>query len=108
MERIKLTRDEKTVLLHVEKNGGKQPRNITPVMFQYSLSTLREKGLVSFRSDYEKVISAGITLKGVAYMERNPKLKNPVDWKGIVTIASVVMTAIATTLALFVACSVCK
>lgn len=93
---------------HVEEYGEKQPRDITPTMFQYCLSTLREKGLVEFKTNYDEVIKARLTIKGVAYIEQNPRLTNPVDWKGIITLALAAMTATATTAALFVACSVLK
>lgn len=106
MERIRLTRDEKEVMGHIAANGGKQPAKISPVMFHYSLSTLREKGLADFKSNYGEVIDARLTMKGLAYVEQNPNLKNPVDWKWIITITLTGITAVATTLALFVACSV--
>lgn len=105
MERIYLSKTEKQVFLHVSENGEKQPRNITPVMFHYCLSTLREKGLVEFQTNYDKVLKAGLTVKGAAYQEQNPKLKKPVDWEGIITLIMTAITAIATTLALFVACN---
>lgn len=104
MERIRLSKAEKQVFLHVKEHGEEQPRSITPVMFLYCLSTLREKGLMEFRADYDEVVRAGLTIKGAAYIEQNPKLTNPVDWKGIITLALAAMTAIATTAALFVAC----
>ena len=81
MERIRLTRDEKSVFLHVNKHGEKNPMNITPVMFIYCLSTLKEKGLVEFKSNYDEVFGARLTIKGRAYIEQNPKLTNPIDWK---------------------------
>ena len=105
MERIHLTKEEKKVFLHVNEKGEKQPRDITIVMFHYCLSTLKEKGLVDFKANYDEVIKAGLTVKGAAYMEQNPKLRNPFDWMGVITLVMSVITAIATTLALFVACT---
>lgn len=93
---------EKQVLLHVKERGEEQPRSITLVMFLYCLSTLREKGLVEFKTNCDEVIRAGLTIKGAAYIERNPKLTNPVDWKGIITLG-LMMAAI--TVALFVICN---
>lgn len=104
MERIRLSKVEKQVFLHVKEHGEKQPQSITLVMFQYYLSTLREKGLIEFKTNYDEVVKAGLTIKGAAYMEQNPKLANPVGWKGIITLALAAMTAIATTAALFVVC----
>lgn len=87
MERIRLSREEKKVLRHVVKNGKKQPRGITPIMFHYCLSTLQEKGLVKFRANYDEILAAKITVKGAAYLEQNPGLKNPTDWKWIIMMA---------------------
>lgn len=104
MERIRLSREEKKVLRHVVKNGKKQPRDITPTMFHYCLSTLQEKGLVKFRSNYDEIEAAKITVKGAAYLEQNPGLKNPTDWKWIIQTVLIAATAVATMLALFIAC----
>ncbi len=108
MERIKLTKTEKRVLLHGQENGEKVPRNISLVMFHYCLSILQEKGLVDFKTNYDEVVRAGLTVKGSAYIEQNPKLKNPTDWKGIITLITTAITAIATTLALFIVCNLSR
>ncbi len=104
MERIHLTKQEKVVLRHAQ-NSEKPPRDISPTMYEYCLSTLQEKGLVRFKADYGEIVSVKITTKGRTYMEQNPRLKNPVDWKWIITTVIVSITAIATTFALFVACT---
>ena len=88
MERIKLTKTEKQVLLHVKRYGEQQPKAVTPVMFHYCLSTLQEKGLVDFRANYDEILLARLTIKGSAYIEQNPKLKNPVNWRIIITMAA--------------------
>ena len=103
--KIKLTKQEKRVLRHVAKFGKEQPRNITPIMFHFCLSTLSEKGLVEFRSNSDIILEAGLTIKACAYMESNPRLRNPIDWKWIISIILSAIVAIATTLALFVACT---
>ena len=108
MERIRLTRDEKAVFLHVHEHGEKKPMSITPVMFIYCLSTLKEKGLVDFKSNYDEVLGARLTIKGRAYIEQNPKLTNPIDWKWVITVLLTAITAFATTLALFISCSMWK
>ena len=41
-------------------------------MFHYSLATLQEKGLVKFLANYDEILSAELTVKGVVYMEQNP------------------------------------
>lgn len=106
MERIYLTRTEKRILMHVSSNREKQPGDITPIMFRYSLATLQEKGLVQCKFNYDEVLAASLSVKGRAYLEQNPSLRNPIDWKGIITIIATTITAIATTVALFVACTI--
>ena len=75
--------------------------NITPVMFIYCLSTLKEKGLVDFKSDYDDVVGVRLTIKGRAYIEQNPKLINPIDWKWMSVIIVTLMTLIVSTINLF-------
>lgn len=101
MERIRLTRDERHVFLHVNEHEEKRPMNITPVMFIYCLSTLKEKGLVDFKSDYDDVVGVRLTIKGRAYIEQNPKLINPIDWKWMSVIIVTLMTLIVSTINLF-------
>lgn len=107
MERIRMTKEEKVTLLSVKEQGAKQPRNLSPMIFQYSLSTLQEKGLLRFRADNkDEAYYAELTLKGKAYIESNPSLKNPIPWKDIVLIVLSAITAISTFIALFVSCSI--
>lgn len=104
MKRIRLTKDEKHVLLHVRDHGEEQPPTISPAVFRFCLSTLQEKGLLFFRNNYNEVIIAKLTIKGEAYLEQNPKLRNPVDWLEIIKLVFLGLTAVASIVALFVAC----
>ena len=104
MKRIRLTKDEKYVLLHVRDHGEEQPPKISPVVFLYSLATLQEKGLVMFRDNYGEAIAANLPIKGEAYLEQNPKLRNPIDWLEIIKLVFLGLTAAASIVALFVAC----
>ncbi len=109
MERIKLTKEEKETLLSVKMQGHKQPRNLSPILFQFALSTLREKGLVEFKTTTKgDAYFAELTLKGKTYIEHNPMLKNPIPWKDIVLIVLSAITAVSTFVALFVGCSMIK
>lgn len=81
------------------------PRNITTNQYHHALSTLQEKGLIIFKSNYDQIEDAKTTIKGRAYIDSNPKLKNPIDWKWIITTILMAITAIATTFALFIACN---
>ena len=102
MERIHLTKKEKAVLRHVKEHGEKQPRNITPTTFSYSLFTLQEKGLVTFQVNYDEILHAALTVKGKAYYEQNPSLSNPIDWKWIINTSIVAIGAMAAVLGLFI------
>lgn len=104
MKRIRLTKDEKYILLHVRDHGEEQPPTISPAVFRLCLSTLQEKGLVMFRNNYNEVIIAKLTIKGEAYLEQNPKLRNPIDWLEIIKLVFLGLTAAASIVALFVAC----
>ena len=85
--------------------GGKQPRDTSLLVFLHSLSTLQEKQLVVFKANYDEVMSASLTVKGAAYLELNPKLKNPIDWKWIILAVLSAITAFSTAMAVYVSCA---
>lgn len=47
-----------------------------------------------------------LTDKGKLYLEYNPAIHNPVDWKWVVTTAIAIIAAIAAVAALFVFCAI--
>lgn len=104
--RIYLDSIEKLLLININNGNFSMPRNITTNQYHHALSTLQEKGLIQFKSNYDQIEDAKTTIKGRAYIDSNPKLKNPIDWKWIVTTILMAITAIATTLALFIACNI--
>jgi hypothetical protein len=58
--------------------------------------------------NYNEIIDVKTSYIGVAYFAENPTLRNPIDWYRIITTASIIITALATALALFVACRALK
>lgn len=96
------------ILRHIAKGERKAPGNITPNMYLYHLATLQEKGLVAFQEDFDDAHSSRLTTKGIVYMESNPKLRNPVGWKGIITMIAMVVTALAASFALFISCCLAR
>ena len=71
-----------------------------------AVRSLDNKGLV--RGVYTEgggMEAASLTNYCKAYLADNPKLRNPIDWKWIVTIILLALTAIATVATFFVACS---
>lgn len=106
MERIKLSKEEKITLLCVSIKGEKKPEAISELAHHYALDTLEEKGLIRHKSGTNgNPYYAQLTTKGKAYIESNPKLKNPVPWRDIILITLSAITAISTMLALFIACT---
>ncbi|MBR5898822.1 MAG: hypothetical protein IKZ14_05075 [Muribaculaceae bacterium] len=103
MEKIYLDDFEKELFRNVCKGDISQPRNLSLNQFHYSLSTLQEKGLIIYKTEYDKIIDIKPTIKGLAYLDTYPRLPNPIDWRWI---TSIVLSAITTTtLALFIACN---
>ena len=104
MEKIKLTRAEKQVLRELHRGNNNIPNGIDNYTFVDAVLSLVDKRLIKSVVNGDKVIDCKLTAKGYAYICSNPHLHNPVNWSAIAAIASIV-TAIATTLALCVACN---
>ncbi|MDR1369879.1 MAG: hypothetical protein LBJ72_07110, partial [Dysgonamonadaceae bacterium] len=66
------------------------------------------KGMIEATVNYNEIIDVKTSYIGVAYFAENPTLRNPIDWYRIITTASIIITALATALALFVACRALK
>lgn len=65
--------------------------------------SLTDMRLIKSVVNCDKVIDAKFSAKGYAYIHSNPRLSNPIDWSKV-AIASIT-TALATSLALFIACT---
>lgn len=81
MERIHLTKKEKIVLRHVAEKGGEGPWELPMLQVKCALYRLREKGLIYYILNFDEAVDARLTLKGRSYLELNPGLKNPINWK---------------------------
>ena len=79
--RIKLTKQEKLILKRLQQGVADKPENVSDAMYRWSLVNLSGHGflLIAFSSGSE-VVSYELTLKGKAYLESNPKLRNPINW----------------------------
>lgn len=51
------------------------------------------------------MVDARITPFGREYLAMNPSLRNPVDWRWVITTAIATVAALASIVALFVSCS---
>lgn len=105
MERIKLTLPEKKVLKELKVGRLNVPNGVNTFDFIEAVRSLTEKRLIVSRINYDEIIDMKLTSKGQAYIINNPSLRNPIDWKWIITTTLTAITAIATTIALFIACS---
>lgn len=106
MERIKLTKAEKRVLINIALQSDYLPHGYSQELYSACVALLEKKGLV--RASWEEghnIVDVHITDYAISYIEQNPKLSNPVDWKWIVTIIITSLTAVASVIALFVACN---
>ena len=102
MERIKLSKDEKKVLLLVA-SGGDCPDSFPAHVFARCVRTLELRGLV--KGAYVEgggVEAARLTSDGRVFLAENPKLRNPINWVRIIEFAIPVIISI---IALFISCS---
>lgn len=105
MERIKLSKNEKEVFWLAMNNKQLPPLGMPYEVYFACIFSLHQKGLVNARFDCNKIASMHRTQLGEAYLTLNPSLKNPVDWLRIAELVFMGVTAIATTLALFISCT---
>lgn len=79
MERIKLSKSEKTVLRRIALRADGLPDGMGGDCYFAAVLSLTDKGLVDSRINYNKIIDVRLSQRGKAYMIENPKLRNPVD-----------------------------
>lgn len=108
MEKIKLTRDEKQVFRLVMSDGD-CPDSFPSDIFAYNVRLLEGKGLVrATYSEKDTVVAAKLTHNGVVYIAKNPKLRNPIDWKWIITTILTAATLVVSARMIIIACSVAR
>ena len=105
MGKIHLTKHEKEVLRLIQSLGG-CPETYPYDVFAACVRSLQRKGFVrGFWSEEKGLVTVVVTDEGMLYMAENPTLRNPVDWKWIITTAIALASVIIAAIALFVACS---
>lgn len=106
MEKVRLSKNEKEVLRNVSLNVAHWPDGMEAGSLSFALSSLERKGFVRVaRASGHEPVAAELTDLGIAYLENNPRLENPVDWKWIASITVGLIAAVAAVAALFIACS---
>ena len=102
MDKIKLSKSAKQALLNISLDVAYLPRGMDEATFSTAVSELEDHGLVMVAWESGHVVyAAELTDKGTSYLESNPTLRNPVDWKWIITTAIALVAAVAA----LVACS---
>lgn len=102
MDRIKLTKREKHVLRALSSNNA----NALCEFDIPAINRLMTLGLVRAAFiEGHRLEAAELTTMGKQYLYDNPHLRNPIDWKFIVTTTLAAIAAAAAVAALFVACS---
>ena len=105
MEETKLSKNEKTVLLLVA-SGRPCPDSSPKHVFCGCVRSLERKGLVKGAYvEGGEVEVARLTSEGRSFLAENPKLKNPLDWKWIITTAIAVAGLITAIVFGCIACS---
>jgi len=104
MERIKLTKQEKEVLRLVNA-VGKCPDTYPLHVFCECVGTLEQKGLVKVMwAEGHEFVDVRMTATGQTYMALNPELRNPVDWKWVVSSVIAVIGLVVSVAALLISC----
>lgn len=107
MERVQLSKQAKTVLKSLRGGVVSCPESMIQSDFNSGAKELQSHGFaVCHAEENRNVEVVRLTDKGKLYLEDNPAIHNPVDWKWVVTTAIAVVAAIAAVAALFVSCAI--
>ena len=106
MKQIKLSKQEKQVLRLISI-GIVCPNTYPQHIFISCVGSLERLGLVKgLWNEGHELKDVRMTKYGKTYLATNPNLRNPVDWKWVITTIIAVASAIFGAMALFVACSI--
>lgn len=107
MERVQLSKRAKAVFKSLRGGVIICPESMIQSDFNSGVRELKHHGFaVCHEEENGNVEVARLTDKGKLYLEDNPALRNPVDWKWVATTAIALVAAIAAMAALFVSCAV--
>ncbi|MCD8287271.1 MAG: hypothetical protein LUC18_00285 [Porphyromonadaceae bacterium] len=91
MKRVRLTRDEKTVLRYISGGATTCPCGYPEDKFYNAVVTLCLKHQflwVEFSPDDEKLTNIRMAQLGKSYLARNPHLRNPIDRTAVIALAA--------------------
>ena len=95
MKRIYLSSEEKRILRELRRGNDSVPAGMDNFSFVDAVITLHDKGFIKAVINYEEVLDMKLTVKGYAYMNSNPGLRNPTDWTKMAAITACVAAAAA-------------
>lgn len=78
--RIKLTKQEKQIMKRLQQGVADKPENMSDAMYRWSVTNLSNHLLISVLYFENSIPKWEFTLKGKAYLESNPRLRNPINW----------------------------
>lgn len=105
MGRVRLSKDERRVLRMVAAGQCACPAAFPRHAFNAAVRSLERAGLV--RAAYAEggeVVEVKLTSEARQYLAENPGLRNPVDWRWVVTSAISLLSAAIGVIAMLVAC----
>lgn len=105
MERVRLSKDGKRVLRMVAAGQCACPAVFPRHAFNAAVRSFDRIGLVrAMYAEGGEVVDAKPTPEARQYLAENPGLRNPVDWRWVVTSAIGILGLAASVIALLVAC----
>lgn len=82
------------------------PEGMDTALFSCVVSELERKGLVHAAwTEGHEVEAARLTDYGKSYIQANPRLHNPIDWKWIITTIIAAVAAVGTIAVIFISCA---
>lgn len=105
MNKVKLSNSAKNVM-RILYSGKDRPSTFPEYEFAAGAEELEEHGFaVCAWGEGHQLEDAILTSKGETYIIFNPSLRNPIDWKYVFQISLLLISTVASIIALFVACS---
>ena len=106
MKRKRLSHEARNIMIALRThNTGTCPETMIQSSFNTGARELKSMGLaICHEEEGGNVEIVRLTDYGKLYIESNPHLRNPIDWKWIITTTITAMAAIASFIAILVAC----
>lgn len=106
MKRKRLSHEARNIMFALRTHNIRScPETMLQSAFNAGARELQSIGFaICHEEEGGNVEMVHLTDYGKLYLETNPRLRNPIDWKWIITTTISTIAAIASIIALFVAC----